>query len=128
MKYIKVLLGLAVILLFLAGCAKENIYIVKTYEATDPDLYESYIHEGRVVTTDEYYELSDGSFRTEDGKVYKYRLVIEGRMHAAVRDSVFVILSNREDITFDMAWKASGFSSNLDDYFDPDEAIIVGRG
>ncbi len=128
MKYIKVLLASAVILMFLAGCAKESLYVVKTYEATDPNLYESYIHEGKVVITDEYQEMSDGTFRTANGQVYKYRLVIEGRMHAAVRDSVFVILSNRDDITFDMAWKAAGFSSNPDDYFKPDEAIIVGRG
>jgi len=30
-----------------------------------------------------------------------------------------------EDITFEQAWKASGLSSNMDDYFDIDEAVLV---
>ena len=49
-------------------------------------------------------------------------------MNNAAKDSTFVILSNNADITFDMAWKASGLSSNIDDYFKPEDAIIVGIG
>lgn len=35
-------------------------------------------------------------------------------------------LSNIENITFDQAWKAAGFSSNMDDYFDVEVAKFVG--
>jgi hypothetical protein len=29
------------------------------------------------------------------------------------------------EITFDQAWKAAGLSSNMDDYFDPKDAVLV---
>ena len=34
-------------------------------------------------------------------------------------------LSNIEDISFDQAWKAAGLSSNMDDYFDRKDAVLV---
>ena len=37
-----------------------------------------------------------------------------------------LFLSNIENITFDQAWKAAGFSSNMDDYFDVEVAKFVG--
>ena len=44
------------------------------------------------------------------------------------QDIVFYdILSNRNDITFEQAWKAGGLSSNTEDYFDVKDAIIVGQ-
>lgn len=73
-----------------------------------------------------YYELSDGTWKA-DGRIYQYRLVVSGRMHNAVSDSTFVYLSNRKTITFEQAWKAAGYSSNTDDYFSLDEAILVDR-
>ena len=75
----------------------------------------------------EYSQKSDGTWEC-DGNIYKYKLVITGRMHNAVKDSTFVYLSNSEDITFAQAWKAAGLSSNWDDYFDIDEAVLVGVG
>ncbi|MBR3979016.1 MAG: M56 family metallopeptidase [Oscillospiraceae bacterium] len=74
-----------------------------------------------------YYQLSDGTWRV-DGRNYKYRLEITGRMHDAAVDSTFVYLSNRETITFDQAWKAAGLSSNTEDYFPVEEAVLVERG
>ena len=47
-------------------------------------------------------------------------------MNNAVKDSTFILLSNIEDITFDQAWKATGFSSNMDDYFEVEVAKFVG--
>jgi len=35
-------------------------------------------------------------------------------------------LSNIKDITFEQAWKAEGLSSNSNDYFNPEIAVIVG--
>ena len=48
-----------------------------------------------------------------------------GRLHNAVNDITYTILSNREEITFDQAWKASGLSSNLEDYFQAEDAVFV---
>ncbi|MBE6571254.1 MAG: immunogenic protein [Ruminococcaceae bacterium] len=124
----KLALMLALLSLLLFGCAKKEISIVKTYEITESSMVESAFDNGEIVNTAKYYEMSDGTYKTESGEIYKYRLVITGRMHAAVRDSTFVFLSNIEDIPFDRAWKAAGFSSNLDDYFSPDQALLVGLG
>ena len=63
-----------------------------------------------------YYEMTDGTWMCDD-HLYKYRLEIHGRMPNAAEDSTFVYLSNIEEITFDQAYKASGISSNSDDYF-----------
>ena len=68
--------------------------------------------------------MSDGTWQC-DGHIYKYRLEISGRLSNAVKDSTYIYLSNIEDITFEQAWKASGLSSNMDDYFDIDEAVLV---
>ena len=72
-----------------------------------------------------YHEMSDGTWQTEDGKCYLYRLEITGRMHNAAKDSTFVYLSNLENISFDQAWKAAGLSSNMNDYFSEEEAVLV---
>lgn len=71
-----------------------------------------------------YYELNDGTWECE-GYTYKYRLEITGRMHDAAADSTFVYLSNIENISFDRAWRAVGLSSNSEDYFSVDEAVLV---
>ena len=71
-----------------------------------------------------YHEMSDGTWMC-DGQVYKYRLEISGRMPNAASDSSFVYLSNVEEITFDQAYRAAGISSNSDDYFSPDKAVLV---
>lgn len=78
------------------------------------------------VTTERttYYELSDGTYRA-DGRDYRYRLEITGRMHDAAVDSTFVYLSNLESISFERAWRAAGFSSDSRDYFTLEEAILV---
>ncbi len=70
-----------------------------------------------------YSKMSDGSWSWE-GHSYAHRLEIRGRMPNAAADSTFVYLSNRP-ITFEQAWKAAGFSSNTEDYFSPEEAVLV---
>ena len=114
--------------LVLVGCSKKEISIVKTYEVTDASVRDTAYDNGEIANFVEYYEMSDGSYMTESGDTYKYRVVITGRMNAAVRDSTFVFLSNIKDIPFDRAWKAAGFSSNTNDYFNPEDAILVGIG
>lgn len=73
----------------------------------------------------EYSQNADGTWVC-DGNTYKYKLEITGRMPNASCDSTFVYLSNSEDITLEQAWKAAGFSSNLNDYFDVEDAVLVG--
>ncbi len=102
----------------------ENISVVETYEVTDPDLIEEYSGSGELVTIVRYYEMSDGTWQTDD-HTYKYRLEINGRMNEASRDSTFVYLSNLYSITFQQAYMAAGLSSNTDDYFAPEDAVLV---
>lgn len=71
-----------------------------------------------------YYEMSDGTWEC-DGHTYKYRLEVSGRMHNAAVDSTFVYLSNVETITFEQACNAAGLSSNTDDYFAVEDAVLV---
>lgn len=74
-----------------------------------------------------YYEMKDGTWMC-DGNHYQYRLEISGRIPNAVKDSTFVYLSNIEEISFQEAYMASGLSSNMDDYFTPEEAVLVEMG
>ena len=106
MKKTLLLLSLLLILLT-AGCTKE----ASIKQAV----------EGNLRT---YYEMSDGVWKCDE-HTYKYRLEIRGRMPNAAVDSTFVYLSNLEDISFEQAWKAAGLSSNSNDYFAPEEAVLV---
>ncbi len=71
-----------------------------------------------------YYEMRDGTWMCND-HAYLYRLEISGRMPNAAKDSTFVYLSNVEEISFDRAYMAAGVSSNTEDYFSPEEAVLV---
>ena len=71
-----------------------------------------------------YYEMPDGTWQW-NGYTYQYRLEIIGRMPQAAKDSRFVYLSNLESIPFQKAYLAAGVSSNSNDYFSPEEAVLV---
>lgn len=102
--------------------------VVKTYDATPEDKISEYIKNGELCYSSTHYELSDGTWKVKElPYTYKYKLELTGRLHNAVKDSTYIILSNRNDITFEQAWKASGLSSNTEDYFDAKDAIIVGQ-
>ena len=106
-RFIICLLGL-ILLLNMACCAKKE---------------ENKADEGRLKT---YSELSNGTYSCEE-HIYKYRFEISGRMPNAAKNSTFVYLSNLPEISFEQAWKASGLSSSLDDYFSEEDAILVER-
>ena len=91
----------------LAGCSKEAS-VKKTVQGN----YRTYC------------EMSDGTW-TCDGYAYQYRLEISGRMPNAAGDSTFVYLSNLKEIPFERAYMAAGLSSDTDDYFSPEEAVLV---
>ncbi|MCI8694224.1 MAG: immunogenic protein [Lachnospiraceae bacterium] len=114
----------ALILLSLPGCSKEEPSVVKVYEVTDSELVEEYLEKDELVTFVPYYEMSDGTWKTER-HTYLYRLEITGKKHNAAKESTFVFLSNTKDITFEEAWRASGISSYSGSYFPEEDAIFV---
>ena len=71
-----------------------------------------------------YLEMPDGTWQC-NGNTYEYRLVISGKIPNADTDTTFVYLSNIDEITFEQAWKASGLSSNAEDYFNSKDAVLV---
>lgn len=115
---------LTVMLISLAGCSQKEASVVKTYEMTDSETIEECVENNEIVTIVKYYEMSDGTWKTDD-YTYQYRVEVTGRMNNAAKDSMFVFLSNTKDITFDQAWKASGLSSDIDDYFKEEETKLV---
>ena len=94
------------------------------YEQTPIEDIESVSAKEEFVYTKMHYQTIDGIWHSE-GYNYAYRLEVTGRMNNAATNTTYIVLCN-ESITFDQAWKASGFSSNSEDYFDPKDAIIVG--
>lgn len=71
-----------------------------------------------------YTQMSDGTWECE-GQIYKYRLEIWGVIPYASTDSTFTYLSNMESISFEQAYLAAGVSSDLNDYFAPEDAVLV---
>lgn len=107
MKRIFALIVIILLILSIFGCS-EDASVKRTVE-------------GNFQT---YYEMRDGTWKCGD-HAYKYRLEISGRMPNAAKDSTFVYLSNIENIPFERAYMAAGVSSNSDDYFSPEEAVLV---
>lgn len=124
MKKIARITLITLMLLSLFGCSQKEPSVVKMYAATDSELVEKCWNNNELVTMVTYYKMSDGTWKT-DTYTYRYRLEITGRMGNAAKDSTFVFLSNTKDITFEQAWKASGFSSNMADYFQEKNAKFV---
>ena len=98
---------------------------VTVYEETPTDQVEEAFDKGEFVIRKTHDQDIDGSWVC-NGYSYLFRLEVTGKLHASEKNSTYIILANRKDITFDQAWKASGLSSNLNDYFTPDDAVIVG--
>ena len=103
MKRIRCFAAVFCLLLLLAGCAREP-KVKRTIEGMKT-----------------YAEMTDGTW-TCDGRSYAYRLEIRGRLSRAACDS------NVPEISFERAAMAAGLSSNSDDYFAPEEAVLVELG
>ena len=112
------------LILAAAGCAQGENAVKTTIEKTPPEQSEELAANGDEIVLYPYYEMSDGTWQA-DGRIYQQRLVVTGRLRNAVRDTTYIILSNVGDIPFERAWKASGLSSNMDDYFTAEEALFV---
>ena len=113
-------------LLFAAiGCSKNaETAIVDTFIETPSEDVEGRMKDAEEVVLKTYCEMSDGTWKADD-HTYRYKLVITGRLRNAARDTTYTILSNIEDISFEQAWKASGLSSDLNDYFETEDAVFV---
>jgi hypothetical protein len=103
-----------------------NSKIEKTYNKTATELIDKAYENEEFVITMTHHQLDDGLW-VSGGYSYMYRLEITGRMHNAAKNTTYIVLTNRKDITFEQTWKASGFSSLSTDYFRPIEATIVGH-
>ena len=105
----KAALGLLLLclLIALAGCGRREATVAETIEGFQT-----------------YERMSDGTWKCS-GISYKYRLEFTGRVGNGVKDTTFVYLSNRKNISFDQAVKASGVSSDSRDYFAPEVAVLV---
>ena len=112
------------LILAAAGCAQGEPVVKTTIEKTPLEQSDELLANGQEIVLYPYYEMSDGTWQA-DGRIYQQRLVVTGRLHNAVRDTTYIILSNVGDIPFERAWKASGLSSNMDDYFTAEEALFV---
>ena len=124
----KWMLLLLLSLWLLNGCAQgKEAQVVKTYPQTALEEAQGAAARDEMLILQTHYEMDDGTWKTQE-HTYAYRLVITGRLHNAVEDTTYIVLSNNQDITFDQTWKASGLSSNLEDYFRPEDAVIVGIG
>ena len=71
-----------------------------------------------------YQEMDDGTWTCE-GYTYQYCITISGRMPNAAVNSTFTFLSNVPQISFEQAYKAAGISSDSEDYFSPEDAVLV---
>ena len=100
--------------------------IEEAYESTSCIDIDSCYKAEEFVTTKTHYALSDGTWMA-DCQVYQYRLTVTGKMPNAAKNTTYVILSNMKNISFGQAWRASGYSSDMADYFDPADAVIVGH-
>lgn len=125
-KFLSVVLFLslvAVIVAVFSCCGKQNGKNENTSDPEAGELMYSTVSavDGNMKT---YYEMNDGTWMC-DNVIYKYRLEIKGRMPNAAVDSTFVYLSNLEEISFEQAYKAAGVSSDTNDYFSPEEAVLV---
>ena len=71
-----------------------------------------------------HYDYDKKKWITEDGREYEYAYILGGRLNNSVADTCFVVLSNRDDVTFEQC-ERHWLSSNTEDHFDPEETVIV---
>ena len=106
--------------------ANEGDYsVAAVYEVTPSEELEQKRENGEYIIYTEYSALNNGMWSVGD-YTYRYRLEITGKPNSAAKMVSYLVLGNTKDITFEQALKASGLSSDSNDYFSPDYAVIVG--
>lgn len=105
-RFFNVLFFLFVISIFHYSLDRE-VAIKNTFKKTPLDLLETYTENAKEVISTTYYEMNDGTWKT-DQHTCQYKLILTGRPRNAAQDITFTVLSNIETISFEQAWKASG--------------------
>ncbi len=95
------------------------------YEKTPEAQIDQTFDDHEPVISKTHFQTDDGLWHAE-GYTYQYRLAITGRQGNAAKDTTFYVLSNKKNLSYYETFMASGFSSNMNDYFDPEDAVIVG--
>jgi hypothetical protein len=103
----------------------EGSKAVKTYLVTETEQIKESYEKGGYVISKTYHQMDDGLWVCNN-YAYLYCLELTGKGSGMEKDTTFIILSNRKNITFDEVWKAE-FSSNTEDFFDPREAVAVAK-
>ena len=103
----------------------EQLHAKSIYAPTPDSQIEACYNNEDWVYTQHHYETEYGEWIC-NGYSYPYRLEITGEMSGSDKNITFIVLSNSKDLTFTQTWKASGISSNLEDYYTEGEAVIVG--
>lgn len=98
--------------------------VTDTIEKTSDEHIEEFLENGKEVISTTYYEMSDGTWKT-DTHSYQYYLELVGTPNNAVEAITYIVLSNRKDITFEQVWRAC-FSSDSSDLISQDEVDVVG--
>lgn len=106
---------------------KEGADVINTYYETSEEDWEKQREKGMPVYFTTHYELSDGMWTTNE-RCYKYRLDLTGRAEDTNITYRFILLSNINDITFEQVWEQWSLHNSNDEYFHPDDTIIVGIG
>lgn len=111
--------------LMITACEKKEATPVNTFEKTPDEKVSELMETSEPVNLMTYYEMSDGTWKTDE-HTYQYRLELKGTIPNAEQESTFIVLANSEDLTFERTTKAFGFGENMADYFNPEDAMIVG--
>lgn len=124
-KSIILILAFLTVLILCSCSSLKKEDILNEFPATTAEQLEQHIKEGKDIITIPFYEMKDGTFFAND-TVYAEKFEISGRLNNAAVDTTYIILSNIGEISFEQAWKASGLSSNSQDYFKEKDLIFVG--
>lgn len=103
----------------------ENSRAQETFLRTETDAIKETYDKEEFVVTKTYHRMDDGLWVWQSYG-YLYRLELTGKGYGSEKNSTYLVLSNRKDVTFEEVWKAE-FSSNTEDFFDPRETVVVAR-
>ena len=97
-----------------ASCIEIYYGCLQVYEGVLPTVTEAY-----ELATESYYKMSDGTWRMGLNS-YQHKLEISGRAKGESKNTHFIVLSNRKNITFDEVLEAS-----MNEKFSADDVAIV---
>lgn len=97
---------------------------IVTYEETPKNQIYEKVANDELLIYKTHSQMNNGTWYAEN-YYYRYRLEITGKMNNAAKSITYIVLSNRENITFEETWKADGYGSLSTDYFEPGDAVIV---